>query len=210
MPFISIEGIDGSGKTTQVDRLSTTLKARGLNVLQTKEPDGGWIGTEIRSILVRDRGVPLSPQEEMLLVSAARFNHVHSVIKPALEAGFWVVTDRFVDSTFAFQVFDTGVSEAAFNEIRAEVVGETMPDFTFILDIDAETAHYRRNNRNGKEANDPAEATRAFVRIRKGFLESAKREPERCHVINAAASTSKVAEKIITTIDLRLNGFSKN
>ncbi len=204
MPFVSIEGIDGSGKTTQTDLLSETLKARGLKVLRTKEPDGGWIGAEIRSILVRDRGSPLSPQEEMLLVSAARFNHVHRVIKPILDAGDWVVTDRFVDSTFAFQVFNTEVSEAAFDAIKTEVVGETITDYTFILDIDLDTALRRRMIRSGKEEGDPAEASRNFGRIRNGFLEAAKREPERCHVIDATISSSEVAKEIMAIIDSRL------
>lgn len=201
MPFVSIEGIDGSGKTTQTDLLATSLRARGFNVLRTKEPDGGWMGAEIRSILIRDRGAPLSPQEEMLLVFAARYNHVHQVIRPMLEAGDWVVTDRFVDSTFAFQVFNNGVSEAAFNAIRSEILGETIPDFTFILDIDPETALNRRSIRNGKDTDDPAEATRNFKRIQNGFLEIASREPGRCHVVDATASPHEVAKMIMATID---------
>lgn len=205
MPFVSIEGIDGSGKTTQTDLLAASLMARGFNVLQTKEPDGGWIGGEIRSILIKDRGAPLSPQEEMLLVFAARYNHFHQVIRPILEAGDWVVTDRFVDSTFAFQVFNNGVSEAAFNAIRHEVLGETLPDFTFILDMDPETALDRRSVRKGKDSEDPAEATRNFKRIQNGFLAIARREPGRCHVIDATAPPEKVAEVIIAKIDVTLS-----
>jgi len=201
VPFVSIEGIDGSGKTTQTDLLATSLRARGFNVLRTKEPDGGWIGAEVRAILIRDRGAPLSPQEEMLLVFAARYNHVHQVIRPMLEAGDWVVTDRFVDSTFALQVFNNGISEAAFYAIRSEILGETVPDFTFILDIDPDTALDRRNIRKGKDTDDPAEATRNFKRIQHGFLEIARREPKRCHVVNAAVSPNKVAEMIMATID---------
>lgn len=209
MPFVSIEGIDGSGKTTQTDFLAATLRAKGLSVLQTKEPDGGWIGTEIRSILIRDRSAPLSPQEEMLLVFAARYNHVHQVIRPMLEAGDWVVTDRFVDSTFAFQVFNNGVSEAAFNAIRSEILGETIPDFTFILDIDPETALNRRSIRNVKEKQDPAETTRNFERIRNGFLEIARREKSRCHVINASAPPREIADIIMATIEGSLGPLSK-
>ena len=201
MPFVSIEGIDGSGKTTQTGFLVSELEKRGLNVLRTKEPDGGWLGTEIRSILVKDRSSPLSSHEEMLLVFAARYNHVHHVIRPALEVGDWVVTDRFVDSTFAFQVFGTEVSELAFEAIRTEIVGETVPDFTFILDIDPETALARRKDRIIEIEYDPAEVTRNFERIRGGLLEVAKREPERCHVINAAASPDEVAAIIVEILD---------
>ena len=204
MPFISIEGIDGSGKTTQVKRLAAILEARKLRVMRTKEPDGGWIGPSIRSILVAERSSPLSPQEEMLLVSAARFNHVKKVIRPALEAGKWVVTDRFVDTTFAFQVFRTGVSENAFNEITAEVVGETMPTFTFILDIDADTAVRRRNARTGKKTDDPAEATRNFSRIREGLLEAARRARQRCHILDGTLTQTIITEQIVSIIDSQL------
>ncbi|CDX21305.1 Thymidylate kinase [Mesorhizobium plurifarium] len=200
MPFVSIEGIDGSGKTLQAEFLAASLRARNLKVLRTKEPDGGWIGLGVRSILTAERPSPLSPQEEMLLISAARFNHVRGVIRPALVAGNWVVTDRFVDSTFAFQVYQTGVSERAFEEITAEVVGNTMPNFTFILDIDADTAVRRRNARGGKPGDDPAEATRNFARIRNGYLEMARRAPRRCYIIDATATPSVVADRIMSII----------
>lgn len=204
MPFVSIEGIDGSGKTLQTDFLVASLRARDLKVLRTKEPDGGWIGPGVRSILIAERPRPLSPQEEMLLISAARFNHVREVIRPALAAGDWVVTDRFVDSTFAFQVFETGVSERAFEEIAAEVVGDAMPNFTFILDIDADTAVRRRDARAEKQADDPAEATRNFSRIRNGYLEAARRAPQRCHIVDATATPSIVAGQIMSILDRRL------
>lgn len=200
MPFVSIEGIDGSGKTTQTGLLASALAARGCTVVRTKEPDGGWIGSEIRSILVRDRGSSLSPQEEMLLVFAARYNHVRKIIRPVVDAGDWVITDRFVDSTFAFQVFETGVSNAAFEAIRDEVVGKTMPDFTFILDLDLETAVGRRSERTTGEGRDPAEAHRNFERIRNGLLEVARNAPERCHVIDASASASNVSAVILKKI----------
>ena len=201
MPFVSIEGIDGSGKTTQTELLVALLKSRDLQVLRTKEPDGGWIGQSVRSILVMERPAPLSPQEEMLLISAARFNHVRDVIRPALAADGWVVTDRFVDSTFAFQVFGTGVSERAFDEITLEVVGGTMPDFTFILDVAPEIAIERRLTRTGGDVLDPAEANRNFSRIRHGLLEAARRAPARCHIIEASGSPRAVADRIISIID---------
>lgn len=210
MPFVSIEGIDGSGKTTQTEFLAASLRARDLKVLRTKEPDGGWIGLSVRSILISERPRPLSPQEEMLLISAARFNHVREVICPALAAGDWVVTDRFVDSTFAFQIFETGVSQRAFEEITAEVVGDTMPNFTFILDIDAETAVRRRNARTEKQPDDPAEATRNFSRIRNGLLEAARCAPQRCHIIDATATPRIVADQIMSIIDSRLGLLSEH
>lgn len=201
---MSIEGIDGSGKTTQVELLVAALSSYGLKVLKTKEPSGGWIGPAVRSILVAERPRPLSVLEEMLLVSAARFDHIRSIIRPALAAGGWVVTDRFVDSTFAFQVFGTGLSEQVFDTVTAEVVGKTMPDLTFILDIDPDIAVGRRAARMGTKIEDPAELTRNFSRVRNGLLEAARRAPQRCQLIDAAATPEIVAKQIISIVDSRL------
>ena len=107
MPFVSFEGVDGAGKTTQLRRTAQWLAESGVHVVRTKEPDGGRIGTAIRAILASDRAVPLSATEELLLVSAARYDHVRSVVRPALAVGAWVLSDRFYDSTYALQVHGT-------------------------------------------------------------------------------------------------------
>lgn len=140
MLFVSIEGIDGSGKTEQVKLLVEHLRNIGRTVLQTKEPDGGHLGTEVRAILTHsDR--QLTPTEQLLLVSAARFDHVRSVIRPALASGQWVISDRFIDSTYAFQV---AVSDADLRQLFRStcdiVVGSTLPDLTIILDLPLEVA----------------------------------------------------------------------
>jgi len=193
--FISIEGIDGSGKTKQVKLLTEHLKSTNQSVLQTKEPNGGQLGMEIREILARsDRR--LAPEEELLLVSAARFDHVRSVIRPALANGQWVISDRFIDSTYAFQV---AVSETDLNQLfrstRDIVVGSTLPDLTIILDLPLKVASARRAQRSN-DAPDPAEDTRDFATIRDGLLRVALDNPERCHVINANQSPSAVARDI--------------
>lgn len=200
MPFISIEGIDGSGKSLQTNLLAAALEKMGLEVLKTKEPDGGVTGAEIRSILVADRAVNLTPLEELLLISAARVSHVERVIRPALKASQWVVSDRFLDSTYAFQVHDTGISEELYNQIATAVVGQTMPDLTFILDIDTDTALQRRAERSGTASRDPSETTRDFFRIRKGLLTVAKRDPDRCRVIDATFSAKEVAAFIFSEV----------
>ncbi|RVU35998.1 dTMP kinase [Hwanghaeella grinnelliae] len=197
MPFISIEGIDGSGKTLQSRLLAAALRKIDIKVIETKEPDRGSIGAEIRSILVTDRTAKLSPLEELLLISAARVSHLDGVIRPALDASEWVVCDRFLDSTYAFQVHKTDVPERLYKEISSVVVGQTMPDLTFILDIDPVTALERRSQRGEAADRDPSEATRDFSRIREGLLVVAKRYPERCRVIDAKRPASEVADLIL-------------
>ena len=203
MPFVTIEGIDGSGKTTQVGLLAERLRNVGQKVLRTKEPDGGQLGAEVRAILTRpDR--QLAPAEQLLLVSAARFDHVRSVIRPALAQGQWVVSDRFIDSTYAFQV---AVSNADLHELfrttRDIVVGPTFPDLTFILDLSPEVAHGRREVRI-KENLDPSEATRDFATIRQALLTAARNEPERCRIVDANKMPSAVASDIWRIIETLL------
>lgn len=196
MPFVSIEGIDGSGKTTQVDLLARAIENEGWNVIRTKEPNGGQLGQAVRAILATDRPTPLAPLEEMLLISAARYDHVRSIIRPALLKGSWVVCDRFVDSTFAFQVYGSEIANGTFEVVTAEVVGETIPDFTFILDISPELAAVRRESRGDVSSADPAEAARNFEQIRQGLLQAAQLAPGRCHVIDASRAAAEIAAAI--------------
>jgi dTMP kinase len=139
VPFVSFEGVDGSGKGTQVCRLATWLKNRGVSVVTTKEPDGGRIGLRVREILTAAQlAGKLSRVEELLLISAARYDHVRSIIQPALGRGDWVVCDRFYDSTFALQMFGSDIPEKLFSAVTEVVVGELRPDLTIILDIPVE------------------------------------------------------------------------
>ncbi|WP_421577456.1 dTMP kinase [Shinella sp. M31] len=195
MPFISIEGIDGSGKTEQTSLLVNRLAAAGKRVIRTKEPDGGHLGSEVRAMMVvPDR--TLSPVEQMLLVSASRYGHVRTVIRPALAAGDWVVSDRYVDSTFAFQVYGQEHSLVAmFEAMREVVVAGTMPDITIILDLPAEVALERRSKRQGDKV-DPAEVHRNFGEIRQGLLVAAARAPGRCKVVDADAPLDEVADRV--------------
>lgn len=200
MPFISIEGVDGSGKSRQTELLVKHLRGRGRSVVRTKEPNGGRLGVEVRAILVNPRHV-LSPVEQLLLVSAARYDHVRSVVRPALEAGAWVVSDRFLDSTFAFQVAVSGADLSRIHEeVAAVVVGATMPDLTVVLDCPVEVARARRDLRADGD-NDPAEANRDFDVIREALLEAARRDPGRCHVIDADRELEVVSADIRQLIE---------
>ncbi|WP_186063242.1 dTMP kinase [Burkholderia gladioli] len=195
MPFISIEGIDGSGKSQQVKLLVEKLRNIGRTVVATKEPDGGQLGAEVRAMLTRpDRR--LSPAEQLLLVSAARFDHVRSVIRPALASGQWVISDRFVDSTYAFQVAASDLDlHQLFRSARDIVVGSTLPDLTIILDLPLDVARDRRERRRDFIA-DPEEKTRDFAAIRDGLLAVALDNPGRCHLIDANQSPNAVAHDI--------------
>lgn len=195
MPFISIEGVDGSGKTLQTEMLVEYLRGLGKTVIRTKEPDGGRLGAEVRAILVNPIHV-LSPVEQLLLVSAARYDHVRSVIRPAVAARDWIVCDRFLDSTLAFQV---AVSETDLSDVHEEVasvvVGATMPDLTVVLDCPIEVASARRRDRfDGHE--DPAEAFRDFAAVRAALLEVARRDPHRCRVVDADRDMEEVAADV--------------
>ena len=200
--FITFEGMDGSGKTTQLARLAERLVGSGVDVLRTKEPDGGLLGPDVRSILVGERSRPLSPLEEMLLVAAARCDHVRSVIRPALAAGRWVLCDRFVDSTFAYQVFETDVPSSLFEAVSDACMGELRPDLTIVLDVDPEIARDRLAGRATARA-DPAESHRDFVRIHLGLRRAASDSPERCRLVDASGSTDEVAERVWALIHLR-------
>ncbi|OYY89136.1 MAG: dTMP kinase [Sphingomonas sp. 28-66-16] len=200
MPFVSIEGIDGSGKTEQIGLLVERLRSAGRAVLQTKEPDGGRLGAEVRAILTHpDRR--LAPAEQLLLISAARYDHVRSVIRPALADGRWVVSDRFIDSTYAFQVAVSDIDlRQLFRSVRDVVVETTFPDVTIILDLPLEVARGRRTRRRDGVL-DPEEATRDFNTIRAALIAVAHEEPERCHVVDADQSPDAVARDIWRLIE---------
>jgi len=199
LPFVSIEGIDGSGKSVQVKRLVERLRAEGRSVVQTKEPDGGRLGKEVRAILTHgDR--QLERVEELLLINAARYDHVQSVIRPALAGGDWVVSDRYFDSTYALQVF--GAAEdlrPLLDAVLQAVVGDARPHVTIILDLPPDRAAARRTIRKDG-LDDPAEDMRDFFQIADGFRSAAANDPDRCHLVNADRAEEEVAADIWSRI----------
>jgi dTMP kinase len=205
--FITFEGGEGAGKSTQIDRLAARLRARGASVITTREPGGSERAERIRGALLAGGAKPLGRLAEALLFSAARLDHLQARIRPALETGAFVLSDRFADSTRAYQGLDGGLDPGVIASLERIVVGATRPDLTFILDLPAETGLSRASARRQARAEtaDRFEAERIdfHERLRQAFLEIAKAEPGRCLVIDAAESADAIEERIWAAVEER-------
>lgn len=206
--FITFEGGEGAGKSTQISRLIAALNARGLETVQTREPGGTPAAEDVRALLVRgdkDRWTPLS---EALLLNAARVDHLERVIRPALARGQWVVSDRFADSTTAYQGHALLLGTEVTSALETLAVGETRPDLTLILDLPVETGLARARAREAAESagEDRYEGFDVAFHdtLRRAFLEIAAAEPDRCVVIDASQSEDAVAADIQQAVTSRL------
>ena len=208
--FITFEGGEGAGKSTQVGRLRQRLEERGIVVVATREPGGSPRAERIRESLLSGEAKRFGPFAEALMFSAARMDHLDQTIRPALERGAFVLCDRFADSTRAYQGVLGAVDGALIEELERTVVGQTRPDLTFILDVPADVGLERASHRRGGEGADRVEAEdRSFHdRLRQAFLAIAEREPERCAVINTSADVDTVANEIWRIVEQRLLGPS--
>lgn len=203
--FITLEGGEGSGKTTQINRLAEALTGLGYRVLTTREPGGTPEGEKIRALFVRDTGMNWSPMAEVLLILAARAMHVERVVRPALEEKNIVICDRFTDSTTAYQGYGRGLELSAIDSLTKSVIGELKPDLTFILDLppgaglSRSTKRLARDHQNENAAEDRFEKLELSFhdRVREGFLDIGKREPERCIVVDATTGVDKMARIIL-------------
>ncbi|MFT0892645.1 dTMP kinase [Pseudochelatococcus sp. G4_1912] len=206
--FITLEGGEGVGKSTQMRWLARRLEARGIEVVTTREPGGSPKAEFIREVILSGRAKALGPMAEALLFSAARIDHLDTLIRPALARGAWVICDRFFDSTTAYQGATGEPEPAILRALERVVVGDTRPDLTLILDLPPEVGLARADARREQlgEATDRFEGEAlAFHRdLRDRFLAIAKAEPKRCVVINAAAQIEMVEESIWQAVDERL------
>jgi dTMP kinase len=194
--FITFEGGEGSGKTTQVRYLSDTLSAAGIPHITTREPGGTPLAEKLRGLVVESGATPWLPESEMLLFLAARLEHTHRVILPALEQGNIVLCDRFHDSSRAYQGIARGLGVALYDQLHRLMLGSLRPDLTFLLDIDAEVGLKRAATRRGKETRFEELGLDFHTRLRAGFLSLAANEPERIHVIDAAQNVDAVQAQI--------------
>ncbi len=199
--FITFEGPEGSGKSTQIRRLAETLAARGIEVVCTREPGGTATGEAIRNILQHDAaGEPLADRAELLLFAASRAQLMEQVILPALGRGEWVLCDRFIDSTLAYQGFARGMDIAALGRINDFAIGGRKPDLTLLLDLEIERSFQRLEKRysDGQGSADRFEReTRDFhQRVREGYHQLAAREPGRFRIIDSDRAIDEVASKV--------------
>src|SRR4051794_24689295 len=206
--FITFEGGEGSGKSTQIKTLAERLNGAELRTIVTREP-GGSPGAEIiRHLLLSGMGKLLGPEAETLLFTAARDDHVHAVIEPALDQGVWVLCDRFFDSTRAYQGKLGKVDPKFLNAMQRVTIGDLKPDLTIILDVPVEIGMQRAAARRGADAPDrfEAEDVKFHEALREAYRQIAAAEPQRCVLIDANAPVGMVAAKVWTTVRKRLLG----
>jgi dTMP kinase len=205
--FITFEGGEGSGKSTQATMLAKRLESLGIAVLLTREP-GGSLGAEIiRHVLLSGAAKPLGPDAEAILFAAARDDHVRCTIEPALTAGKWVVCDRFADSTRVYQGALGEVDHRLIKALERASIGDLKPDLTFVLDVSVEIGLERAAvRRNGSRADRfEAEKVEAHEKLRDAYLALAAAEPNRCVLVDASVNKDTIAKRIWAVVDARFN-----
>lgn len=205
--FITLEGGEGAGKSTQAARLVEELGRRGIRAIATREPGGSPRAEEIRTVILSGSASRMGPLAEALLFSAARADHLAATIRPALARGDWVICDRFADSTRAYQGAAGGLDSAVINALERIVVGDTRPDLTLILDLPATDGLRRASARRGEGAaadRFEGEAVAFHDALRREFLAIARRAPERCVVIDASADADRVARDVWSAVEQKV------
>jgi dTMP kinase len=204
--FLTIEGIEGVGKSTQVTRLSNALNERGIAHVVTREPGGTPLAERIRAVLLDNvPGETMPPTAELLLMFAARAVHLTNLVEPALRAGRWVLCDRFIDATYAYQGGGRGLSADTIGQLETLVLGARRPDLTLLLDAPVVQALGRARQRNAGAAADRFESERAefFERVRDAYRARAAAEPGRIAVVDASQSADRVAAQILELLRAR-------
>ena len=195
--FITLEGIDGVGKSTQMACIGRLLEDAGIDYIATREPGGTPLAEEIRRLLLEVRDEPVAGLAELLLVFAARSQHIEERIRPALDAGVWVVSERFTDATYAYQGGARGLSERTIGQLESLVQGTLQPHLTLYLDAPLATAAQRMGNRAGDRFE--REGAAFFRRVREGYLSRAKLHA-RIVVVDAARSVGEVSAAVATAL----------
>jgi dTMP kinase len=198
--FITFEGVEGSGKTSQISRSAERLRDLGWPVIQTREPGGTSIAEQIRDVMLNRGNEQLTPLAEAFLVMAARAQHVEEVIRPALAAGVVVLCDRFADSTLAYQGYGRGLDLPSLRRLNRLATAGLQPDMTIVFDVPVALGLQRR--RAHREVNRLDMESVAFhERVRKGFLQLARRDPRRVKVVNSGVSQARVSNLVLELIE---------
>jgi dTMP kinase len=201
--FITFEGIEGSGKTTQIKRLHNVLKNREIPCLVTREPGATKIGLQIRAILLDQKNKKMDPLAELFLYLADRCQHVNEKILPALSRGQWIISDRFWDATVVYQGLARGLKQNLLNQLRPKILGSVWPDKTFLLDLPVNIGlgrAWERINKSEearKESRFEKEALAFHQKIRQGYLSLAGKESERIKVIDATLAPDQIHQRIV-------------
>ncbi|HTG58842.1 MAG TPA: dTMP kinase [Terriglobia bacterium] len=203
--FITLEGIDGVGKSTQLRLLASTLRERGCRVCVSREPGGTHIGEQIRRVLLASRNTQLAALSELALMYAARAQHLHEVVRPALARGEIVLSDRFNDASFAYQGYGRRLGAAAVRALDQIICGDTQPDLTLLLDMTPHVALQRATTRENQIKSRYRRFEGAGLnfqeRVREGYLAIARRNPKRVMVVNADRSIEEVQDEIRRIVD---------
>ena len=216
--FITFEGLDGTGKSTQIEKLAGALRARGLPVVVTREPGGTPTGEKIRHVILDSATTGLAPLAEMALMFASRAQHIRQVIAPAVGRGNIVLCDRFTDSTEAYQGAGRRLGSEVVLELHRILCGDLQPDLTILMDSDVSASVERARHRNQKSAKNKQkdesrfeqESSAFFTRVRKGYLAIARRESERVVLVNARGTPAQTHARILEVVlrKLRLSARS--
>jgi dTMP kinase len=211
--FITFEGLDGCGKSTQMERLVKVLQQEGIEVMTTREPGGTPIGDRIRAVVLDSRTHGLAPLAELALMFASRAQQIHENILPALERGTWILCDRFTDSSEAYQGGGRGLGSEAVLTLHRVLCGDLQPDLTILMDSDVSASVTRARRRNqqqkgarsqGDENRFETESRAFFTRVRDKYLEIAAREPHRVALVDARPMADNTHTRIVQTVRERL------
>jgi len=195
--FITLEGIDGAGKSSHVQFIADRVREKGVHVIDTREPGGTRMGEDLRKVVLHE---PMGVRAEAFLMFGARSEHVVKVIEPALAAGEWVICDRFIDSTYAYQCGGHGLPRATFDALVAALQPAPVPDATFYFDVDPALAAERQQGRQRAADRFEREQVDFFRRVRDAYLERARAESGRIHVIDGSGSFEQVRSRLAAAL----------
>jgi dTMP kinase len=204
--FVSLEGVEGAGKSTVIKALTEYFASRSQDIVFTREPGGTPIAEKIRSVLLDEHPEPMHDDCELLLVYAARVQHWHTIIRPSLETGKHVVCDRFTDATFAYQGAGRGLPMARIHELDHWAMEEQRPDLTIFLDLPVAVGRERTLQRDAIADRIEREDQEFFEAVRQGYLALVDAEPERFRVVDATAPADQVCRQVIGLVEEALDG----